>query len=962
LAQQDDQDRTQTHTILTKGTMVGHYRKVALKFLPPHLCQDEDCRARFKREAQAAAKLSHPNIIHVYEVSEHQGRPFFAMEHVEGRSLRDVDVGELSGDRIVGIAIQLCDGLQSAHTSGVTHRDIKPSNIVVDVSGRPKLLDFGLATVAGGEHITKTGSTLGTVGYMSPEQIEGKPTDARSDLFSLGVVLYELIAGRAPFRRDDEAATLRAVLTDTPEPLARFKIDVPADLQVIVSKLLEKDPGLRYQHADGVISDLKRLSRDTQTGARRRPAASSRKRASQVVVPSLILIIAVLVLVFRPWRLEVRSTDEVMAAQNSLAIMYFDNLTDPDDTQMLGEIAANLLITDLTESVYLNVVSSQHLYDILKLLDRGSQANIDREVATEVAKRAGSKWMLLGSILQVEPQLVITSQLVEVSSGRVVSTQRVSGEPGESAFAVIDRLSAEIKKDMSLPQQALDETDRAVADVTTHSPEAYRYYIEGLMDQYEYMLEEAEDSYQKALGLDSTFAMAYFRLATMYFLPFGMLHQDYMASAVKYSANLPRKEQLYIESFQNVAARDYSAAVAQLEKTAGLFPQEKEACLLEGGVHLCFRNAPVEAIAAFTAAIRIDSLNKVAYNYLAYAYDQIGDTERSDWAIETYLTLAPDETNPYDTRADLYAGRGETDSAIEYYLKALDTKRTAYITLRKLGRLYARNGDYEQAEACFRRALSDSRLWFRQSARADLAYVPTYRGQFERALGILDQGIAADQTENGADFSSDKHTLKADLLHMMSEVGPAMREINKAMVIARSRNSVTYSRHDYVKFLAESDSIAKAEELIGQLKEDIEQNDPTLLYLYWYAKGCIEFARGNAREAVVWLEKATDDVYYRWSRTYGLRHFMLGRAYLEAGQFRQAATQFEKLLSRNFNLEPAFLPVLARYYMGQAFEQSGQIDKAVGQYEIFLDIWKDADDEIHEIEDARACLARIKAE
>ncbi|MHC4628059.1 MAG: serine/threonine-protein kinase, partial [Planctomycetota bacterium] len=237
-----DNDKTQSHIVLTKGTMVSHYRivekigaggmgevylaedtqldrKVALKFLPPHLCQDEDCRARFKREAQAAAKLSHPNIISVYEVSEHQGRPFFAMEHVEGQSLRDQAKAKgLEVARVIDLAIQICDGLSAAHEKGVVHRDIKPSNIVIDAYGRPKILDFGLAAIKGGEHLTRTGSTLGTVRYMSPEQVMGRELDRRSDLFSLGVVLYEFVTGHSPFARDNDAATGQATLTHVPEP------------------------------------------------------------------------------------------------------------------------------------------------------------------------------------------------------------------------------------------------------------------------------------------------------------------------------------------------------------------------------------------------------------------------------------------------------------------------------------------------------------------------------------------------------------------------------------------------------------------------------------------------------------------------------------------------------------------------------------------------------------------------
>jgi Tol biopolymer transport system component/predicted Ser/Thr protein kinase len=278
-----DDDNTQTHIPLAKDTMVGHYRivekigaggmgdvylaedtrldrKVALKFLSPYLCQDEQCRARFTREAQAAARLDHPNIVTVHEVSEYRGRPYFAMAHVEGRPLKEYAAGiEPSIDRIVEIGIQACEGLQEAHDKGITHRDIKPSNILVDSHGRARIVDFGLASVAGKDQLTKTGSTLGTIGYMSPEQVQGKQVDHRSDLFSLGVVLYELITRQNPFKRDSEAATLKAVSDYTPEPLARFKRDVPDLLESLIGKLLEKNPGHRYQSAADLLADFKRI-------------------------------------------------------------------------------------------------------------------------------------------------------------------------------------------------------------------------------------------------------------------------------------------------------------------------------------------------------------------------------------------------------------------------------------------------------------------------------------------------------------------------------------------------------------------------------------------------------------------------------------------------------------------------------------------------------------------------------
>jgi len=282
MAKNDHQDdQTRSFIALTKGTQVGHYciiekigaggmgevylaedtklnRKVALKFLPQQLCQDEECRARFKREAQAAARLSHANIVHLYEVSEYQGRPYFSMEMVEGQTLSEIiKDSNLPLTSILSIAIQMSAGLAEAHEFGVVHRDIKPTNVMVDKKERARLLDFGLASIASESKLTKTGSTLGTVGYMSPEQVRGEKLDHRSDIFSLGAVLYELLTSHQPFRRDNEGAITHAILNETPEPVARYKTGLPGGLQRIIDKSLSKDKQTRYQHADEMLADLK---------------------------------------------------------------------------------------------------------------------------------------------------------------------------------------------------------------------------------------------------------------------------------------------------------------------------------------------------------------------------------------------------------------------------------------------------------------------------------------------------------------------------------------------------------------------------------------------------------------------------------------------------------------------------------------------------------------------------------
>ncbi|MBI5267114.1 MAG: serine/threonine protein kinase, partial [candidate division Zixibacteria bacterium] len=315
-----EDDKTRTFVPLNKDTMVSHYRivekigaggmgevylaedtklnrRVALKFLPVHACQDADRRSRFTREAQAAAKLNHPNIVTIYEVSEFSGRPFFAMEHIDGKSLRDLIKRKgMPLSQIIDIAIQLCEGLQEAHARGIIHRDIKPSNISCDGKGHCKILDFGLAAVRGSDQLTKTGSTLGTASYMSPEQARGEKTDQRSDLWSFGVVLYEMVTGKAPFQGENEASILLSVVNNEPEPVQSAVPDVSPELVHIIRRALEKDPADRYKTAEDMLIDLKRLKKDTSrqgivtvSGGKRR----LRRRRNMIIAASLLVVLGV---------------------------------------------------------------------------------------------------------------------------------------------------------------------------------------------------------------------------------------------------------------------------------------------------------------------------------------------------------------------------------------------------------------------------------------------------------------------------------------------------------------------------------------------------------------------------------------------------------------------------------------------------------------------------------------------
>jgi serine/threonine protein kinase/tetratricopeptide (TPR) repeat protein len=984
-ADESHDDRTQSFVGLTKGTTVSHYeiiekigsggmgevylaldtklnRKVALKFLPPHLCQDEECRKRFTREAQAAAILDHPNIAAIYEVGEYQGRPFYSMQVVEGQSLRDIIAGkDLPIDRILEIGIQVCEGLQAAHDKGIIHRDVKPSNILLDSHGRVRIVDFGLAAIRGSEHLTRTGSTLGTIGYMSPEQVQGKEIDHRSDLFSFGVVLYELITKQNPFRRDSEAATLKAVSDDAVEPLARYKRDVPGLLESITAKLLEKNPAHRYQGAAGAVSDLRRLKQDSGSIVSSRVGTGSSKNPLRLVLPVLIILITVTILILKPWRLEIGPTQGAFADENKLAVMYFDNVADPTDSLRLGEIVTSLLITDLTESEFVKVVSSQRLYDILKQLGHEGERKIDRAVATQIAERAKARWMLVGNILNTDPEIIITAQLIDVGTGNISASQRIEGTAGERVFSLIDRLTVEIKQDLGLPSGAIQEVDPEVAEITTHSPEAYRYYFEGQELFYKHFWAEAKEDFLKAIKVDSAFTMAHFYLATIDYWRNDPTAKTHIANAMKYADRVSQKQRYYINSLDARLNRDIPRAVANLQRIIERYPEDKDAYVSLGLITKYETNELEEAITYFEKAIELDPFHREALNQLAYAYNLLGRFEKAIWAVNKYIEVAPDEANPYDSRGEILAMNGKLDEAIASYETAMALKSD--FGRSSLANLYMFRGNYAKADSLYQAMASDANDRIRAEGRLALTKIPRYQGRFQDALQLLEIGIATDRMELGeCPEVAKKLWARAIVNEFFGDAQTVIEDLRDAISIMREHEARDFYWRAFRAYLAaklsESGDQAGADSLMYDITAAIKKSGYPDSTEYSLASALTGLKLHKYDMAAVYWEKVVKPDPYNFPAL-----LFLGMSYLGAGQLGNAVPTLEKAINiyDGSRADWPGLGVLCHYLLGKAYEASGWNNKAIEQYETFLDIWKNADSGIVEIDDAKERLARLKS-
>ncbi len=667
---QSDSDKTKSVAILTQGMLVGHYRivekigaggmgevylaedtelnrKVALKFLSPHLYQDADCRARFKREAQAAAKLNHPNIVTIHEVSEFNGRPFFAMEHVEGQSLRElIKAKELPIERVIELAIQICEGLHKAHQSGIVHRDVKPANILIDADGRAKILDFGLAFVAGTDHLTKAGSTLGTVGYMSPEQVRGEIVDHRADIFSLGVVLYELITERQPFKGDNDIATLRNITDQEPEPLERYKAGVPDGLQGILAKALAKDKNLRYQHVDDLLVDLKGVCRQ----------------------PTL----------------------QILTKQPSIAVLPFANLSSDLEQEYFCDGMAEEIINALSQLENLRVIARTSAFSF-----KGKNEDV-----REIGRKLGVETLLEGSVRKAGNHLRVTAQLIAAKDGSHLWSDRYDKEM-KDVFAIQDEISLAIVDRLRIKLLG-DEKDDLVRS-RARNVEAYNLYLQGRYCWNKRMPKEFKRAikyFDLAIEKDATYALAYAGLASTY-----VVLPQFVALPSK--EIVPKAEAAARRALQLDPTLAEPHAVLGLIKInnewnwAGAESEFRLAIELDPNyptAHHWYKELLLylgrldEALAEIKQAQELDPLSLIINVNVG---DVLYNMRQYDTATDQFkqvLELDPDFMFAHYALGNVYEVQGEFDKAIVEYQEARKLVGSSSLVLSDLGRAYARTG------------------------------------------------------------------------------------------------------------------------------------------------------------------------------------------------------------------------------------------------------------------------------
>ncbi|PWB68100.1 hypothetical protein C3F09_12340 [candidate division GN15 bacterium] len=670
-------------------------------------------------------------------------------------------------------------------------------------------------------------------------------------------------------------------------------------------------------------------------------------------VPSLVTVAVLLVLVLKDWRVDIRPRETVVAAENRVIVLPFNDLVQPVDSCRFGSIIAGLLVTSLSESHNLSVVSSQYVSDLLAqqhISPSGQSADASTTMA--IARHAGAQWMVTGTVTQLRPELTINAELVEVATGTVKLAVQGKGAGDSALFTAGDRLAARIKTALLPSAPASGIRDRAIAEITTGSPEACQEYMRGIDLWQRMYIDEAGPHFRRAIALDSTFAMPYYYLSMLAVgaerLALNRLAMKFIDRAGTRDGYLIRSRSAFLDGNLDEGIRILSAFVTR-------YPDDKQPLLQLARVEYTLGRYD-SALSHLQTAIFLDSSYAEAYNLLAYTFDRMGDFDDALRASDRYVALAPNDANPYDSRAQLYALNGRPDKAIEAYRQALAIKPDFFSSLAYLGIMYIFNRNYSEAESCFVALAGSLAPSSEASSRLYLAYIPAYAGKFEKALTLLKQYEAQDSVAQAISSLSFKRHFEAICLEADGRPVEAVTAMERCLAAGPTDIGDSYRRKTYlIHLLVKVGEIEKARRLTSELKHVLDSSGVSQAP-YWCALGALAAADGQVDSSVYWYSRAAEmgDQFYD--------RLMAGRAYLRVGKLADAVSTFELLLSRYTSPRMFWCPesVKLHYYLGQAYERSNWNDRALRQYELFLDIWKNADSGIAERDDALQRVQRLQ--